>query len=138
MSPKNCRAHQHCDTIMCWKCLRLTFSSYLEEAMFDTGKSLSTIKKLVLFLTKSTNLQGKLLFLIWYQFTVSVSSPLASINTNSTLLASASSPTIKVTETTTDINSKPGMKADATSGKEKLWKNFIYNVFLWKYASWYL
>ena len=56
MSPKNCRAHQHCDTIMCWKCLRLTFSSDLEETMFDTGKSLSTIKKLVLFLRKSTNL----------------------------------------------------------------------------------
>ena len=48
MSQKNCRAHQHCDTIMCWKCLRLTFSSDLEEAMFDTGKSLSTIKKLIL------------------------------------------------------------------------------------------
>ena len=43
---KNCRAHQHCDTIMCWKCLRLTFSSDLEKAMFDTGKSLSTIKKI--------------------------------------------------------------------------------------------
>ena len=33
-----------CDTNMCWKFLRLTFSSDLEEAMFDTGESLSTIK----------------------------------------------------------------------------------------------
>ena len=24
-------------TSMCWKCLRLTFSSDLEEAMFETG-----------------------------------------------------------------------------------------------------
>ena len=41
-----------CDTNMCWKCLRLTFSSDLEEAMFETGKSLSTIQKLILFLRK--------------------------------------------------------------------------------------
>ena len=80
--------------------------------------------------------QCKVLFLIQYLYNVSVSSPLASINTNSTLLASASSPTMKVTEATTDSNSKPGMKADATSGKQKLWKNFIYNPFLWKYVSW--
>ena len=32
--------------------LRLTFSSDLEEAMFETGKSLSTIYKLILFLGK--------------------------------------------------------------------------------------
>ena len=70
------------------------------------------------------------MFVIQYQFNVSVGSPLASINTNCNLLASTSSPTAKVTLTTTDINSRPGMKADATSGKEKLWKNFIYNAFL--------
>ena len=69
--------------------------------------------------------KGKVLFVIQYQFNVSVSSPLASINTNCTLLVSSSSPTVKVTESTTDINSKPGMKADTTSGKEKLWKNFM-------------
>ena len=74
--------------------------------------------------------KGKVLFVMQYQFNVSVSSPLASINTNSTLLASSFSPTIKVTKSTTDINSKPGMKADATSGKVKLWKNCIYNIFL--------
>ena len=41
---KNCRTLQHCDTYWCLKCLRLTFSSDLEEAMFDTGKSLSPNK----------------------------------------------------------------------------------------------
>ena len=41
---KNCRTLQHCDTYWCWKCLRLTFSSDLEEAMFDTGESLSPNK----------------------------------------------------------------------------------------------
>ena len=74
--------------------------------------------------------KGKELFVIQYQFNVSVSSPLASININCTLVVSTSSPTAKVTETTTDINSKPGMKVDATSGKEMLWKIFIYNALL--------
>ena len=64
------------------------------------------------------------------EFIVSVSSPLASINTNCTLLASTSSPTVKVTVTTTDLNLKPGMKADATSSKGTLWKNFIYSAYL--------
>ena len=41
---KNCRTHQHCDTIKCWKCLRLTFSSDLEEAMLEMCESLSTTK----------------------------------------------------------------------------------------------
>ena len=44
VSKQNCRTLQHCDTYRCWKCLRLTFSSDLEEAMFDTGKSLSPNK----------------------------------------------------------------------------------------------
>ena len=56
--------------------------------------------------------KGKVSFVIQYQFNVSVSSPLASINTNCTLLA------VKMTESTTDINSQPGMKADATLGKK--------------------
>ena len=59
------------------------------------------------------------MFVIQYQCNVSVSSPLASINTNFTLLASASSLTMTVKETTTDMVLKSGMKADATSGKEK-------------------
>ena len=36
--------HQHCDAIKCWKCLRLTFSSDLYEAILETGKSLSSTK----------------------------------------------------------------------------------------------
>ena len=74
--------------------------------------------------------KAKVLFVIQYQCNVSLSSSLASVNTNSTLLASASSPTMKVTEATTDSNLKPGMEADAISGKETLWKYFIYNAFL--------
>ena len=30
------------------------------------------------------------------------------------------------------------MEADATSGKKKLYKNFIYNEFTFTYASWYI
>ena len=44
VSRKKYRTHQHCDTTKCWKCLRLTFSSDLEEAMLETDKSLSTTK----------------------------------------------------------------------------------------------
>ena len=74
--------------------------------------------------------KGKVVFVIQYQFSVSMNLPLASINTNCTLLASSFSSTVTVTESTTDINLKPRMKADAISGKEKLWKNIIYNAFL--------
>ena len=80
--------------------------------------------------------QCKVLFVIQYQCNVSVSSPVASVNTNSTSLASASSPNMKVTAMTTDIILESGMEADATSGKENLWKNFISNAFVWKYPSW--
>ena len=62
------------------------------------------------------NKKGKVLFIIQYKFNVSVSSSLASINTNCTLLASSSSPTVKVTASTTDTSSKPAMEADATFG----------------------
>ena len=77
------------------------------------------------------NKKGKVLCVIQYKFNVSVSSPLAYINTNYTLLASSSSTTVKVTESTSDTNFKPAMEADATSGK----KNFIYDEFTCKYAS---
>ena len=40
-SPKNCRTNQHCDTILCWKMPGVNISSDLEEAMFETGESLS-------------------------------------------------------------------------------------------------
>ena len=69
--------------------------------------------------------QGKVFFVIQYQCNVSVNSPWISINTNSTLLGSSSSPTMTPTETTSDMICKSGMTADATSGREMLLKNFI-------------
>ena len=81
------------------------------------------------------NKKGKVLCVILYKFNVSVSSPLAFININYTLLVSSSSKTVKVTERTTDTNLKPAMEADATSGKKNLYKNFIHNEFTFKYAS---
>ena len=75
------------------------------------------------------------MFVIQCKFNVSVTSPLASINTNYTLLASSSSTTVKVTESTTDTNLKTAMEADTTSGKKNLYKNCIYNELTFKYAS---
>ena len=68
------------------------------------------------------NKKGKALCVIQYKFNVSVSSPLASINTNYTLLPSSSSTTVKGTESTSDTNLKPAMVVDATSGKKNLSK----------------
>ena len=62
--------------------------------------------------------KGKVLLVIQYQFNVSVNSPLASINTNCTSLASSSSPPVREPKSTTDTNSNPRMEADATSGKK--------------------
>ena len=64
-----------------------------------------------------------------------MNSPLASINTNYTLLATSSSTSVKGTESTNDTNVKAAIEADATSGKKKLYKNFIYNEFTFTYAS---
>ena len=79
--------------------------------------------------------QGKVLFVIQYQCNVSVSLPLASIDTNSTILPSASLPTMTMKEMTTEMILNTGMEADATSGKENVWKKFVYNTFVWKYPS---
>ena len=68
--------------------------------------------------------QGKLFFVIQYQYNVVVNSPWMSINTNSTLLGSSPSPS-PLTETTNDMTCKSGMTGDATSGRENLLKNFI-------------
>ena len=38
------------------------------------------------------------------------------------------------TEKGTDLILESGMKEDATSGREKLLKNFIYNALVWKYS----
>ena len=58
----------------------------------------------------------------------------ASINTNYTLLASSSSTSMTCKDNTSDTNVKAAMEADATSGKKKLYKNFIYNEFTFTYA----
>ena len=49
-----------------------------------------------------------------------MSSPLASINTNYTLLASLLSTSVKGTESTIDTNVKAAIATDAMSGKKKL------------------
>ena len=68
--------------------------------------------------------QGKVFFVIEYQYNVSVNSPWICINTNSTLLGSSSSPTTTQKAATNDMISKSTMTPDATSGREQLWKNF--------------
>ena len=72
---------------------------------------------------------------IQYKFNVLVNSPQAYINTNYTLLATSSSTSVKGTESTNDTNVKVAIEPDATSGKNKLYKNFIYNEFTFTYAS---
>ena len=59
-----------------------------------------------------------------------MSSLLEYVNANQTLLPSSSALTVKVTEGRTDFNLNPAMAADATSGKEKLWKTFCENMHL--------
>ena len=67
-----------------------------------------------------------------------MSSPLASSNTNYTLLASSPSISVKGTESTINTNVKAAIATDATSGKKKLYKNVIYNEFTFTYASSYI
>ena len=79
------------------------------------------------------NKKVKVLSVIQYKFNVLVNSPLASINTNYTLLATSSSTSVKGTDSRNDTNVKAAIETDAISGKKKLYKNFIYNEFT--YAS---
>ena len=51
-----------------------------------------------------------------------MSSPLACINTNYTLLASSSSTSVKGTASTINTNVKAAIEADATSGKKSYTK----------------
>ena len=67
-----------------------------------------------------------------------MNSQLASINTNSTLLATSTSICIKGTESRNDSHVKAAIETDATSGKKKLYKNFIYNEFTLTSASAYI
>ena len=62
--------------------------------------------------------KGKVLCIIRYKFNVSVTSPLAYINTNYTLLASSSSTNVQVTESTNVTNMKAAIEEDATSRKK--------------------
>ena len=64
-----------------------------------------------------------------------MNSPRAYINTNYTLLVSSSSTSMTCKDSTSDTDAKGAMGADATSGKKKLYKNFIYNEFTFTYAS---
>ena len=72
---------------------------------------------------------------IQYKFNVSVSLPLASINTNYTLLASSSSTSVKGTESTSDTNVKAAMGAGPTWDKKKFYKNYVYSEFTFTYVS---
>ena len=72
--------------------------------------------------------KGKVLCIIQYTFNVSVTSPLAYINTNYTLYAPSSLTNVQVTESTSVTNMKPAIEEDATSGKKT-------NEFTFKYAS---
>ena len=78
------------------------------------------------------------LCIIQYEFNVWVNTQLVSINTNYTLLASSSSTTMTSKDGISDRNMKDGMARDDTSGKKKLYKNFIYNEFTFTYASSYI
>ena len=69
---------------------------------------------------------------------LSKGAPEIDINTKSTLLCSASSGTVTLTETTRDTMCTSGMIADATSRREKLFKNYTQNAFVWKYPSWHM
>ena len=73
------------------------------------------------------NKKGKVLFVMQYKFNVVVSSPLAYINTNYTLLALSSSNIVKVRDSITDTNLKPAMEADATSHK-KMYTEILYTL----------
>ena len=66
------------------------------------------------------NKKGKVLCIIQYEFNAPVTSPLANINTNYTLLVSPSSTNVQVTESTSVSNMKPTTEEDATSAKKNL------------------
>ena len=77
-----------------------------------------------------TKNDAKYCFVIQYHRNVSMNSQWISINTNSILLGSLSSPTLTVRETTSEMTCNSAIIADATSGREQLWKNVIQNTCL--------
>ena len=69
--------------------------------------------------------QCKVYFVKQYHWNVSVNSYWIYINTNSTLLGSLSSPTVTLRETKSEIICKSAIIADATLGRQQLWKIII-------------
>ena len=66
--------------------------------------------------------QCKVYSVIQYHWNVSVNSQWIYINTNSTLLGSLSSPTVTLREMTSEMICKSAIIADATPGRQQLWK----------------
>ena len=64
-----------------------------------------------------------------------VKAPDTNINTKSTVLCSAPSGTVTLTETTKDTMCTSGILTDATSGREKWFNNCRQNAFVEKYPS---
>ena len=73
--------------------------------------------------------------MIEYHSSVWVKAPDTNINTKSTVLCTTSSVTVTLTETTKDTMCTSGTITDATSGREKWFKNCRQNAFVEKYPS---
>ena len=73
--------------------------------------------------------------MIEYHSNVWVKASETDINTKSTVLCTALSGTVTLTETTKDTMCTSGIITDATSGREKWFKNCRQNAFLEKYPS---
>ena len=84
------------------------------------------------------NKKVKILCVIQYKCNVFMNSQLACINTNSTLLGTSPSTCVKGTDSTKNLDVKAARETDTTSGKKKLYKNFIYNEFTLTYPSAYI
>ena len=73
--------------------------------------------------------------MIEYRSNVWVQIPDTNINTKSSVLCTPQSGTVTLTETTTDTMCTSGTITDATSGREKWFKNCRQNEFVEKYPS---
>ena len=73
--------------------------------------------------------------MIEYHSNVWVNTPDTNINTKSTVLCTASSGTVTLTETTKGTMCTSGTITDATLGREKWFKNCRQNAFVKKYPS---
>ena len=73
--------------------------------------------------------------IIQCEFNVWVNTLIVSINTNYTLLASSCATNMISQDCISNRNMTDGMARDDTSGRKKLYKNFIYNEFTFTYAS---